>query len=217
MTRTITSRRAALAIGAVRVIVAGFVVGLLLQGYVAGVAAGDGNPFDYFGYFTNQTNLLMGVLLIVTGWLTLLDRPSPPWLVTARGVVTACLLVVAVIYNGLIPGTGTASAWVSAVLHIFFPLFALLDWLLVGDRRPFRWSTLWIVLPYPVVWLVVVLVRGATDGWVPYGFLLPERGAVSLLAHCAVLLVSLVVAGTVVWAGSRWRGAFLPRAAATPT
>nr|WP_272914779.1 epoxide hydrolase [Rathayibacter rathayi] len=31
-------------------------------------------------------------------------------------------------------------------------------------------------MPYPIVWVVVVLVHGATDGWVPYGFPLPENG-----------------------------------------
>jgi len=210
-----TSRRAVLGIAAVRVGVAAFVVGLLVQGYLARIAVGDGNPFDYFGFFTNQTNMLMGLLLVATGALMLLDRPMPHWWATARGVMTACLLVVAVVYNGLIPGTGTASAWVSAVLHILFPLFVLLDWLLVGDRPPLRWSRLWIVLPYPIVWLAVVLVRGVTDGWVPYGFLLPERGVVSLLGYCAALLVTFVVAGAAVWAGSRARGVLLPRDATT--
>ena len=36
--------------------------------------------------------------------------------------------------------------------------------------------------------VVVVLVRGATDGWVPYGFLLPENGVPSLVLHVAGLL-----------------------------
>lgn len=99
------------------------------------------------------------------------------------------------------------------MLHVWFPLFALLDWLLVGDRPALRWRTLWMVLPYPVAWLVVVLVRGATDGWVPYGFLLPERGVASLLAHCAGMLVALVGAGALVWPASRRHGLLAPRPA----
>ncbi|MDQ1104117.1 Pr6Pr family membrane protein [Nocardioides zeae] len=211
-----THRRVAIAVGTARVAVSAVVVVLLMLTYVERIAVGDSNPFDYFGYFTNQTNLLMSVLLGGAGVLMLLGRPAPAWLATARGVATACLLVVAVVYNSLIPGTGTAPAWVSAVLHVVFPALALLDWLLVGDRHRLRWRSWWIVLPYPVVWLVVVLVRGATDGWVPYGFLLPERGVASLAAHCVGLLVALVAAGAVVWAGSRLRGTLLPRSSRRP-
>ncbi|MDT9594723.1 Pr6Pr family membrane protein [Nocardioides zeae] len=216
MTPRSARRRAEVAIGVGRVATSGAVVALLGLAYLDRIAVGDGNPFDYFGYFTNQTNLVVSVLLGTSGLLLLLERPVPPWLATARGVATACLLVVAVIYNGLIPGTGTAPAWVSAVLHVAFPLVAFLDWVLVGDRPRLAWRSWWIVLPYPVVWLAVVLVRGATDGWVPYGFLLPERGLVSLLVHCVVLLVALVAAGAVVWATSRFRGTLLRRGPQVP-
>lgn len=60
-----------------------------------------------------------------------------------------------------------------------------------------------MVFPYPVVWLVVVLIRGAVDGWVPYGFLLPERGASSFVAHVVGLLIALTAAGVLVWGMSR--------------
>jgi hypothetical protein len=63
------------------------------------------------------------------------------------------------------------------------------------------------VLPYPLVWLCVVLVRGTIDGWVPYGFLLPERGAASLALHAASLLLVLLIAGVAVWSCSRLPGA----------
>ncbi|MBN9612807.1 MAG: Pr6Pr family membrane protein, partial [Actinobacteria bacterium] len=93
--------------------------------------------------------------------------------------------------------------WVSAILHIAFPALVLLDWLAFAPSAPPRWRELWAILPYPLLWLAVVLMRGATDGWVPYGFLLPERGPASLLAHIAGLLAALLVAGALVWAAAR--------------
>ncbi|WP_238439343.1 Pr6Pr family membrane protein [Microbacterium sp. JZ31] len=208
----IPPRNSAVGIGIARIGAAMFVVVLLVHTFLGRIAVGDANPFDYFGYFTNQTSLLAAVVLTASGSHSVRNQRPPHWLVAARGVVTACLLVVAVIYNGLVPGTGTAPAWISAVLHVYFPLFVLLDWVLVGDRAPLRWRTLWIVLPYPLAWLAVVLVRGATDGWVPYGFLLPERGVMSLLGYSAALLFTLVASGALVWAGSRSPGILLPRA-----
>lgn len=103
----------------------------------------------------------------------------------------------------VVPGTGTAPPWVSALLHLLAPVAVGLDWLLIGDRHPLPWRSLLLVLPYPLLWLVIVLVRGAADGWVPYGFLLPERGALSLGGTVLGLLAALLVAGAVVWLASR--------------
>lgn len=201
----------ALQIAARGVAVARIGVGLLVilvlaYAYGVGIARDGANLFDYFGYFTNLTSLLTSAALILAGGCSLAGRPAPIWLMSLRAVGTACMLVVAVIYNVLVPGTGSAPAWVSAVLHIVFPALVALDWALVGDRPPLPWRRLWIVLPYPIAWLGIVLARGATDGWVPYGFLLPERGALSLLTHIVGLLGFLIAAGATVWAASRLPG-----------
>lgn len=206
MRRDRLSLREATVIGCARMASGVLIVAALLYSYVLSIAAGDSSPFDYFGYFTNQTNLLASVIMIVTGWLTLVRRTSPPLLSVLRGVATAYLLVVAVIYNLLVPGTGSAPPWVSFLLHLAFPLYLVLDWLLIGDRPRLRWRKLWILFPYPAAWLGVVLWRGATDGWVPYGFLLPERGAAFLIAHVVGLVLAVAVAGLLVWGVSR----FLP-------
>lgn len=182
------------------------VLAVLAYVYSLRIAVGDDNPFDYFGYFTNQTSLLTSLVLIVTGALVVLGRSVPSSLTFLRGMATAYLLVVAVIYNLLVPGTGSAPPWVSALLHVVFPLLVALDWLLIGDRPRLPWRRLWLLLPYPVLWLTTVLIRGVTDGWVPYGFLLPERGVVSLAVHILGLLAAVIAAGALVWTASRSRG-----------
>ncbi|GGA70148.1 hypothetical protein GCM10011490_20980 [Pseudoclavibacter endophyticus] len=205
------TRNTVLAVGLARAGVGTAVILMLLATFAGRVAVGDSNPFDFFGYFTNLSSLLTSGVLITTGTLMMSGRPVPAWLTVARGVATACLLIVAVVYNGLVPGTASAPPWVSAVLHIFLPLIVAIDWLSVGDRGRLPWRQLWVVLPYPVVWVTVVLIRGATDGWVPYGFLLPERGIPSLIAHVMGLFVALVAAGAIVWAATRSPGIVLRR------
>jgi hypothetical protein len=174
-------------------------VGVLAFTFVTGGRRGGLNPFDFFGYFTNLTSLLTAVVFVLVGVDGLRGRPSGASLLLVRAVVTACMLVVAVVYNVLVPGTGSAPPWVSVTLHAIVPALVALDWILVGDRGPLRWSSLWLILPYPAVWITVVLVRGATDGWVPYGFLLPERGPLSLSLHIVGLLTAVLLAGTLVW------------------
>jgi len=202
-----TSRRlpptAVRAIAWGRIAAGALCVAVLGYAYALRIAADDGNPFDFFGYFTNQTSLLTSLVLIGTGVTTLRGRRVPDWLSTVRGIAVACLVVVALVYNLLVPGTGSAPPWVSAVLHVAFPIVVVLDWVLVADRPSLPWRRLWLVLPYPVVWLAVVLVRGVTDGWVPYGFLLPERGLPSLVLHVVGLLAALLASGALVWAASR--------------
>lgn len=154
---------------------------------------------DYLGFFTNLTSLLTAIVLISTGALTLLRGRPALALTLARAISTACMMLVAAIYNVLVPGTGAAPPWVSAALHVVLPALLLLDWVLVRDHPGIQWRHFWLLLPYPVVWLAVVLVRGVADGWVPYGFLLPERGWPSILLTSLGLLLALGLAGVVVW------------------
>lgn len=199
--------RAAWGIG--RIVVGASVIAVLLYAYALRIAVGDASPFDYFGYFTNQTSLIAALVLIGSGALVTTGRSVPSWFALLRGIVTAYLLVVGVIYNVLVPGTGSAPPWVSVLLHVVFPLLVALDWLLIGDRPRLPWSRLWMLVPYPLIWLVVVLWRGVTDGWVPYGFLLPERGLGSLMFHVLGLLVAVLLAGVLVWTASRFRGVWM--------
>lgn len=172
--------------------------------YALAIRAGQGSPFDYFGYFTNLTSLATSGILITAGAFALRGSRAPLPLVFARGIATACMIVVGVVYNTLVPGTGAAPPWVNALLHTVLPVYVTLDWILTRDRRPLPWNRLWIVLPYPLTWLVVVLIRGATDGWVPYGFLLPATGTLSIALHGVGLLAALVASGALVWWASHF-------------
>ncbi|CAN7336792.1 Pr6Pr family membrane protein [Microbacterium foliorum] len=198
-------------IGILRVLVGGVVVEILVFTYVIGIPRQGASLVDYFGYFTNLTSLLTAGVLIATGLLTIRRRSIPVPLTSARAVAVACMIVVGVVYNVLVPGTGSAPAWVSLALHTLFPVLLVFDWVLIGDRAPMPWRRLWLVLPYPVAWLGVVLLRGITDGWVPYGFLLPERGGMSLTLHVAGLVAALVASGSLVWTLSRVRSFGTPR------
>lgn len=197
-----TSRRAR---PIARLVAASIALTVVLIAYGLRLAVGDGNPFDFFGYFTNQTSSLTALVLIVVALRQLAGRRVPGALAICWGIGAACLIVVAIVYNTLVPGTGSAPPWVSVILHILFPVFVVGDFASAPDRPRLRWRALWWVLPYPCLWLAVVLVRGQTDGWVPYGFLLPERGPVSLVAHVVGILALLMLAATGVWGLSRWR------------
>ncbi|RKW70956.1 hypothetical protein [Galactobacter caseinivorans] len=54
-----------------------------------------------------------------------------------------------------------------------------------------------------MVWVVVVLIRGGTDGWAPYPFLNPATGYGLVFTYVIGLTVLTIVTAAVVWLMSR--------------
>lgn len=165
------------------------------------------NPFNFFGFFTLQSNILTAVVLIMSAVMIFLGRTQSPALILARGCVATYIVIVGVVYNTLLVGLpgGVELPWANTVLHVVMPLYVAIDWVFFGDRPALQWNRFWVVLVYPVVWLVVVLVRGATDGWVPYPFLDPATGYASVALYCVGIAVGIGVFGVGAWAVSRVR------------
>lgn len=165
------------------------------------------NPFNFFGYFTMQSNIITAVVLLLAALATFLGRPQTQLLVFARACATTYIVIVGIVYNTLLVGLegGISLEWANWVLHVAFPIYAALDWILFADRTALPWKRLWVVLTYPVIWTVVVLIRGATDGWVPYPFLDPATGYGSVAVYCVVIFVAAIVVGAIVFALSRVR------------
>ena len=98
---------------------------------------------------------------------------------------------------------GVPVPWANVVLHVVTPVYGIVDWLLFRDRVRLPLDRLWVVLFYPAMWLAVVLLRGATDGWVPYPFLDPHQGYAAVTGYCLVILVAFLIVGALVFWGSR--------------
>lgn len=167
------------------------------------------NLLNFFGYFTLQSNIIAAVVMIVTASVTLRGLCPPYWLGVVRAAWTTYMVIVGLVYNILLVGTpgggGVSLPWANVVLHIVFPLYCLLDWLAINDRPRLVWRHLWWVLLYPAVWMAVVLIRGATDGWVPYPFLDPDTGYVSVFLHAAGIAVVVILVGAAVFVVTRLR------------
>lgn len=165
------------------------------------------NPFNFFGYFTLQSNILAAIVLLITAFATVSNRTMPPWFVLVRAAWVTYMVIVGIVYNTLLVGTpgggGVSLAWANAVVHIVFPIYILLDWILVADRPALQWRSLWVVVLYPLVWAAVVLVRGATDGWVPYPFLDPSLGYGTIGVTVLGILIAALAVAALVWATSR--------------
>lgn len=165
------------------------------------------NPFNFFGYFTMQSNILTVVMLLGTALIGFAGRKQSAGWSLFRACVTTYIVVVGIVYNTLLTGLegGISLEWANTVLHLAIPIYVGLDWILIGDRGTIPWSKLWVVAIYPIVWIAVVLVRGATDGWVPYPFLDPALGYGVVAMYCLGIAGAIVIVGAIVWWVSRLR------------
>ncbi|MEO7122498.1 MAG: Pr6Pr family membrane protein [Lacisediminihabitans sp.] len=165
------------------------------------------NPFNFFGFFTVQSNIFTAIVLLAVGVVGISHRKRSAGLNLAFAAATTYIVVVGMVYNTLLVGQagGIDVPWANTVLHVIVPIYVAVDWLLFGDRRQIPFTRVWIILIYPVVWLLVVLLRGATDGWVPYPFLAPATGYGSVAVYCVIIAAVIAAVGLLVLWYSRVR------------
>ena len=193
-------------------------VALVVAAVVATVAEAASrttiNPFNMFGYFTVQSNIILAVVYVAVAVPVLRGRSAgrpvqlaDGRLVLARACAVTYIAVVGVVYALLLAPLGAAGgvpvAWANLALHVVTPLFGVADWLLAPDRRRLRLRNVEIMLVYPAVWVAVVLVRGATDGWFPYPFLDPATGYPTIVVYVLAIAVSITTVGVLVLAATR--------------
>lgn len=177
---------------------------------------------NFFSFFTILSNVSAAVVLLIVG-LRFFVRgrplgPEPVALATALAWVTTYMLVTGVVYNLLlrgIPLQPETVPWSNEILHVWGPLFLLLDLFLGPCRRRLGWSAALGAAIFPVAWIVYTLLRAPlitnpTTGapyWYPYPFLDPNTdGWGSVVVY--VIVIAVVIVGFAVGAVAvgRWRG-----------
>lgn len=179
---------------------------LLAVGRLAwqGIADGSFVPWNFFGYFTIQNNLIgvaaLGIAARYAG------RERPEWVEVLRLTAAVTLTIVVTVYwTLLLPTDDEPWAWTNLVVHGLSGVALVADWLVDGPRRRLPWSLLPWVMVYPLLWVAVTLVRGATDGWFPYPFLDPAHGYGAIAVVVGGIIVTGLALGAVYMRATRWR------------
>jgi len=179
-----------------------------------------GSPVtNFLSFFTIESNILAGIILLATGLIPLAKRP--PWWDRLRGAVTLYMVATGIVYNTLLldVDVGNLASWVNNVTHRVIPLVMLADWLvapprdradatsggLLANRHISRRSTLlWLI--FPILYCVYSLIRGPFVDFYPYPFLDPrlDGGYGRVAIFVVVLAVAFgLLALLVAWAGNR--------------
>ena len=166
---------------------------------------------QYFSYFTILTTMITIVVVLVGGVMALRRPVDTDLYATIRLAVVSYAVVTAIVYNLLlrgIPDEGyVVTPWPGEIMHVWMPIFLVVDWLFAPGRPRLRWSAIGIVVIYPLVWAAFTLVRGAFTGWVPYPFFEFSTGFVSIALYIvgiAAIIIGFASLG-IVWSRVRTR------------
>jgi len=159
--------------------------------YSCGVAFAE-MLIRFFSFFTILTNILVAACCTA---LLLFPNSRPGKRFAAPQTQTAIavyILIVGLIYNVILRFLWQPQGmqrFVDELLHLLVPILFLGYWFFFVAKQSLRWNDCWAWLVYPLIYLAVILVRGAMSGYYPYPFV--DVGA---LGYRAALLNSLGIA-----------------------
>jgi len=169
---------------------------------------------NFVSFFTILSNLLGAIVLVAAAVYAFRGRDDSPGFAIVRACATTYLTTTLVVFNLLLRDLALDQAatvpWSNEILHVWAPLYVLLDWVFAPGRRPVPWRRLWTVAIFPLAWAAYTMIRGAITGWYPYPFLNPavqpgvgyDGVLVYIVAIAAFIL--LVGAGVIAVSRSAW-------------
>lgn len=152
-------------------------------------APGTFNVVNFFSFFTIESNIIIAVVFLVSGYFVLIERTSER-LDFVRGASILFMITTGIIYFVLLRSVDVqvTTPWVNNILHYIVPIVALLDWLVNPplQKISFKKALLWLTFPF--LYFVYSLVRGSITHWYPYPFLNADTNTYAQIAVSSVAI-----------------------------
>ena len=172
------------------------------------IANGIFRPFEYFAYFSIVTAIVAGLFLVTTSFGLMLKIEDTKWVEIARLSMAVALIVVGVVYHALLADAANDVrdgdyAWPvlpNEIIHTYAPILAAIEYLISVRAFRIRLRTFVWVAIFPLIWLVLSIVRGSATNWWPYWFINPngEAGLGGMLTYIAAITGFFLVLGLAV-------------------
>ena len=161
-----------------------------------GFAGVVGRVLDTFSYFTDVSNIVVAVVLIVMA--RGLVNPNSVW--RALRMDTLVLIsVTGLVYTIVLAPGIELRGWEhleNALVHMVVPILTVVTFLIWGPRGWLTWRTVFTALILPMIWLVYTLIRGAVIDAYPYPFLnVSNLGLGAVLFNVFFVIVLGVILG----------------------
>ena len=172
------------------------------------LAAGLFRPFEYFAFFSIDSSLLAGLVLVIGGLALLQGKDETARMHTFRLIATVSMIIVGVVYHALLGDSAVDQRDIgyewpvipNLIIHTYAPILITIDYLVsIRGYKPAWRKALWVVV-YPLVWLGLSVARGLSDGWWPYWFINPnsEGGVVGMLTYVFAIAAAFIALGFIV-------------------
>lgn len=172
-------------------------------------AAGQGELLiRFFTFFTVTTNILIAVLATflllspASGWGRFFSRQS------TNAATAVYIVVVGLIYNLILRMLWQPEGLqrvVDELLHSVIPVLFLVYWLVLVPKDELRWDNLWNWLVYPLVYTVIVMIRGTFSDYYPYPFMnVLKLGYQQALLNCLGVTAVFVILSLLFVAIGKW-------------
>ena len=165
---------------------------------------------NFFSYFTNLSNIIATVVLLVGVFFLFQRRESTPTFDLVRGAAAVYMAVVGIVFGLLLRDVelGALLPWVNTVLHYIMPVVMVLDWLYMPPTTRLFASQSWVWLIFPLLYLAYSLIRGAIVGFYAYPFFNPAKvgGYGGVVLYCiAIAIAFLIVSWLIMLLGNMLR------------
>lgn len=128
----------------------------------------------YFSFFTILTNLIVALCFTFLLWKSKSEIGiffSKPKTLTA---ITVYILIVGLVYNTILRFLWQPKGLqliVDELLHAVIPVLCIFFWWKYVDPKKLNWKDAFPWLIYPLVYIFLILIRGAMSGFYPYPFI----------------------------------------------
>jgi hypothetical protein len=122
----------------------------------------------FFTYFTILTNIIVSIYLTYLAFKKNTNQKSG--ILTA---ITVYITVVGFIYQIILRGTWQPTGFqrlIDELLHSVMPVLTIIFWYLFENKEGLEYSQIpkWAI--FPILYLVLILIRGSFSGFYPYPF-----------------------------------------------
>ena len=97
---------------------------------------------NFFSFFTILSNALAAIMLLIGAWFCLRGAAEPDWYTFVRAAIVTYMATTLVVYNLLLRDISldqaTTVPWSNEILHVWAPLYLLLDWMFAPGPPPRR-------------------------------------------------------------------------------
>ena len=149
----------------------------------------------FFSFFTILTNILVAVCFSFI-YLRPIGDKTNRWLnVSSQTAIAVYILVVGIIYNIILRSLWAPTGMqklVDELLHFIMPGLYFFYWLIFIEKQGLKWKQAFVWLLYPLVYLILILIRGAftTTNFYPYPFVdVYNHGYEKVFISCGFILL----------------------------